>query len=333
MLIFSDLHSHIHHPVVGNDFIDLSVNALQQIREFSIQTGDKDIIHLGDWSHLKDRIYTKVWNSFFKELAEWEKQGIVSYWLKGNHDFDNDISISAFNISPWTIPITKPLITTIQEIQCVFLPFGSTKKDLEELNVDYSTATVLFIHDYIKGISQITDTIVATDGWDIGYLSKFPFAFAGHSHSFQEILRGRIYHVGSPYQVSFNEVGQEKYFLQFDGKSIDTYNFLFPQFVELNMDEEIEDKHILPNSYVKLKYSHDMWTNNEVEKFKQKLLDMGVKSVKAESIRTKKEGTKRMEIKENTTDSDFMVNYINLCDTSLDKSLLFKIGQQIMDIK
>jgi DNA repair exonuclease SbcCD nuclease subunit len=331
LILFSDLHAHNSHPVIGEDFIYLAQNALRQIRKFSKQSGDKIVIHLGDWSHLKDRIYNKVWNTIFKELKEWEQEGIVSYWLKGNHDFDYEISIKAFNSMVTAYPIIKPEIIVIEGVQCIFLPYGSTREDFVKLGyIDFSKPTATFIHDNIKGITKLANNIIAPDGWDLNFLGTAHFVFAGHAHQFQEIVEGKVFHIGSPYQVSFNEVGQEKHFLHFTKEGVTVHNFDFPHFVELDYDRELNFSFV-KNSYVKVKYSSNIHINSDINKFKKTLLEYGALKVKAEAKQIKANKKERMELKENITEKEILEQYISKNHGELDKNLLFRVGSNFME--
>jgi DNA repair exonuclease SbcCD nuclease subunit len=332
MLYFSDLHSHISHPVMGSDFINLSVNALKQIRAFAVKSRDKVVVHGGDWTHLKDRIYTKVWNAISKELTEWEKEGIFSYWVMGNHDFDSDVSLEVFGSFPNVTVITHPQIIKIQNINSIFLPYGSTKLHLDELINKISKTSdekvVVFLHDYFKGITNYHGNVIATNGWELPDIPA-DFAFAGHSHKYQEILRGRFYHVGSPYQVSFNEVGQKKYFIQFDGTKVVKHEFSFPKFLVLNVGDDYEPLEC-KNSYIKLKYSVGDVTLKDIQEIKKRLLEEGAIKVKAEAIVVKREKTERMEVTKETTHEDYIKNYVKTIPTTLDKALLVQLGKELM---
>lgn len=329
MIIFSDLHANQSHPVMGGNFLTCSINALKQIREHALKTNDKVVIHVGDWTHLKDRIYTKVWNAIFEELKIWEQNGIVSYWLKGNHDFDTDTSIQSFYISSCALPIIVPQILTIQDIQCIFLPYGSTRKDIDKLEINYKKQVVIFLHDSFKGVTKLANNVISVDGWDLKDFGEAHFIFAGHSHEFQELIKGRVFHIGSPYQVSFNEVGQKKYFLQFDGKEVTTHKFSFPKFIEYEIGKDFDEKTI-NNSYVKLKYDNKKYSDSQIKECKEYLYKHGAIKVKAEPQNVKGDKKERMEIQKNTSDYDFISNYVNLVDTTLDKNLLAKLGQELI---
>jgi DNA repair exonuclease SbcCD nuclease subunit len=329
LLIFSDLHANQSHPIVGCDFLSLSVNALKQIREHALTTNDKVVIHVGDWTHLKDRIYTKVWNAIFEELKIWEQNDIASYWLKGNHDFATDASIQSFYISSCALPIISPQVIHIQNIQCVFLPYGSTIKDVGNLKINYEKQVVIFLHDSFKGVTKLANNIIAIDGWDLKDFGASHFVFAGHAHGFQELIEGRVFHIGSPYQVSFNEVGQKKYFLQFDGCEVTPYEFSFPKFIEHNMGESLS-KRAVHGAYIKIKYVSGEWTNSQIQECKQEFYNYGAIKVKAEAQNVKGDKKERMEVQNSTTDYDFISNYVNLVGTTLDKSLLRKLGQELI---
>ena len=328
MIIFSDLHLHTTHPVAGSDFLEIGVNSLRQVEKFAVENNEQFIIHCGDWSHLKDRIHTKVWNSFFEEINSWNNEGLISYWLKGNHDFLTDTSIKSFIIHPNMIPIYEPTVKFINGLQCVFLPFGSKVEELKQLPIDSSQKVIVFGHDFLRGKSMISDTLVSAEGWELSDFDKYNFVFLGHSHTPQEIVPNEVFHVGSPYQVSFNEMGQEKYFIQFDGSNIVKHQFTFPKFTEINLEEDYE---IESNTYVKLKFNVSKHTEKEIFLFKDELLHKGVLKVKIEPQYDKVEKKERMRIKKDAKDIDFMERYVSLHKGDLEEEVLCKIGQNIIN--
>jgi len=317
---------------MGSDFINLSVNALKQVREFSVKSGDRCIIHGGDWSHLKDRIYTKVWNAISKELTIWEKEDIFSYWLMGNHDFDSDVSLEVFNAFPHVAVITQPKSIIIQNTKTIFLPYGSTRIDLEKLlniiKTDSNEKVAVFLHDYFRGITNYYGNETAVSGWELSDMLG-DIVFAGHSHRYQEVEKDRIYHVGSPYQVSFNEVGQHKYFLQFDGKTVKKHEFTFPKFQEIHIGNNYNAKHY-KGSYVKLKYISGSITHKQIQDVKKELLEAGAIKVKAEAQTVKRNKLERMEIKKETTNEEFLSKYVKAVKTSLNKKTLIELGRELI---
>ena len=322
MIIFGDLHLHLYHPVIGNDYLELGLNALIQVRDFALANNDKNIIHLGDTFQLKDRIPTRVWNLFFEELVIWEKKGLTSYWLEGNHDFKTDSTIQAFQSNPFAIPIMQNISYTIDDMHCAFMPYDKTVPH----NFP-SPPDILFMHNYIKNFSKITDTITSEEGISISDLNQFPLVISGHSHMFQKIT-DTIYHLGSPYQTNFNEVGQKKYFAQFKSNKLTFHEFDCPQLLVVYPGSDLSE---VKDAYVKFTYNADELTEEEVREYILEMMHRGVRKVKIEPIRNKLEVKERIKVSNTKmTEEEYMKEYIKIKNPSLDKELLLKIGKNII---
>lgn len=321
IIIFSDTHLHANHPVVGEDFLNLGISALRQVREYAIENNEKHIVFLGDVFHLKDRIPVRVWNAFFEELSMWDELEIYSYFLMGNHDFHTHSSIEAFQISKFATPILDITELNIEGKRCVFIPYHKYNLCRSDIQLK---GDILFVHDYFRGESKLTDTIYSNDENDlpISITDNFEYTFAGHAHSVQRLVE-EVYHIGSPYQVSFNEVGQKKYFIHLTDEKLLWNEFTFPEFkiVDMGSDEDVN------NCYVKLMYDCDV---REAKVKKLSLLERGALGVKAVKINTAIV-TKKERIKA-TNERDYMKEYINAVPKNdLDKELLYKIGLQLVE--
>ena len=320
MLILSDTHLHSTHPVVGEDYLNLGISALQQIRQFAIENDEKTIIHLGDTFQLKDRIPSRVWNAFFQELAEWEKLGFTSYFLKGNHDYQTDATIEAFKIAPHSIPILTSEIHSIEEYKCMFVPYGEPL--VKEI------CNFIFMHDYFRGKTTLPNDIVAMDGKNMEEVSNYGnYIIAGHSHKFQELIKDKVFHIGSPYQTTFNEVGQEKFFGQVKNGELIWHNFKFPEFKIVDLDDPNTADQNVEGCYLKAVYSK--LSDADARYIKNELLAWGAKAVKLEPqskiiVKNRIKSKKGEKI-------DYLQEYIKATNNGLNANSLHRIGIEIIE--
>lgn len=319
MLIFSDLHLHNKHPVADSDFLQFGISAMRQIYQYALENDEKYIVHLGDTFHLKDRIPTSVWIAFFAELVKWEEDGITSFWLKGNHDFLN--TLEALIATGKAIPVTEPSIYHIDDYTCYFVPYHDTFKPI--------SCDFLFMHDFFIGYSILPNNSPSPIGIPIDIVtSHAKLVLSGHIHKFQTIVENKIYHVGSPYQVSFSEKEQQKFFCHIrDGKA-EWIKFNCPNFKIITFDSKIPSD--LSDTYVKVIYDSESITQSDLNIMRKQLINLGARSVKFEG---KLITTIKNRIKCNPTSvSDYLEAYIsNNAPSTLDRELLYRLGVEIME--
>ena len=336
MLLFSDLQLHNTHPVAGSDYLEFGLSAMRQIRQFSIQTQDDIVIHLGDTFQLKDRIPVKVWNAFFEELLEWENAGITSYWLKGNHDFKEDVTIQSLSILSSAIPIVHKTEMMLNGKRCLFLPYGH---HLEEIDKS-SEYGVLFMHDFFKNVSKKYGNVTAEEGIDVYSLSNFKYVFAGHSHSFQ-VINPNIWHIGSSYPVSFNEIHDKKFFAQLLYDKVEFHEFKFHPFIQIELEDNLDvfcrGTTELEGAYVKLRYNKNTTKFSDIKNLRDILISKGVRRIKLDPIIT---AVKERRIDGNTelmSDLDYIKFYINESYknkvTLLDTENLLRVGKSVIEGK
>jgi DNA repair exonuclease SbcCD nuclease subunit len=328
MIIFTDLQLHNYNSVYGDSCINLGLDALRQIREYAVKSGDKEVACLGDVFHLKDRIPTIVWNSLFSELEKWSEAGINSIWMRGNHDFQTEESLRNFKLLKNTFIALKPMgYIDAFAITYFFMPYG-----YENHIVPPSTDVLLF-HNFFKNIDYGFETDVNIDTKKLR--KKIKYIFAGHNHKFIEVEKGRAWHVGSPYQVSFSEVNQQKYFAVVNDKGVKFLKFKHPKLIQLDYSGNIPED--LSNSYIKLIVEVKSLSNFSIKKVKQDLIKRGALGVKIEMV-YKPETKARMTYRrgkgiKNMDDYDYVDSYIKNIDfdkTIYDESTLKFAGKEII---
>jgi DNA repair exonuclease SbcCD nuclease subunit len=310
------------HPVTGQEYLTLGLSALEQVFHFAKEKKEDYIVHLGDVFHLKDRIPVRVWNEFMKVLGKWDSEGLHSFWLMGNHDVDKDIAIKSFSISNRAHPIYSPAVHTLNNFRCLFLPYNINP----EVITQYEDIEIVFMHDYFRGVSYFREGITAREGFPLSRLKNIPRTFSGHAHMFQEIVRGRVWHIGSPYQTSFNEVGQKKYFAHLTPAFLEFHEFKFPEFVQVDMGKsgELVD---VKDSYVKLVYEFGTVTDEEVQKERDRLLEYGARIVKIEARKIAGVSKQRITLAPSAQKRDFIKEYVDLKGKEFDKKLLCEVGE------
>lgn len=201
-LLLSDLH-------VKRETTSTCVQALQFAHR-EAKRRNAAIIFLGDFWHARGALPVEPLNRVLTELQTWSVPVIM---IPGNHDL---ISRSGSGVS------LVPLATTLGEERCLlitkpslclgamFVPYMHDVKKMRKVLELASKEQIgaVFCHSEVAG-ARLADRVVAKT--DLG-VSDFPrdlWVYSGHLHR-PHVVGQRIRYVGSPYQVSKSETGQEK---------------------------------------------------------------------------------------------------------------------------
>ena len=181
----------------------------------------KTVIHLGDafdnrkgidyWAldWAKENVYDR-----FQDL------GITVYNIVGNHDayYKNSNEINAidtllqqyYNV----VRVSKPTEYNIEGMEAVLLPWicSDNEKDTFEL-LDKTEAKVVFGHLELNGFSVYPGQY-QQEGLDKKIFQKFDRVYSGHYHTRSD--DGKIFYLGNPYQMFWNDLNDKRGFHIFD---------------------------------------------------------------------------------------------------------------------
>lgn len=181
----------------------------------------KTVIHLGDafdsrkgvdyWAldWAKENVYDK-----FQDL------GITVYNIVGNHDayYKNSNEINSidtllqqyYNV----VRVSKPTEYTIEGMEAVLLPWICTDNEKETFELlDKTEAKVVFGHLELNGFSVYPGQY-QQEGLDKKIFQKFDRVYSGHYHTRSD--DGKIFYLGNPYQMFWNDLNDKRGFHIFD---------------------------------------------------------------------------------------------------------------------
>lgn len=199
-LIVSDLH--------------ITEKNLSQFSTFKKQVKDlarlttRSIIFVGDIFDSPDSVKWICAIEFAKFLSELSHLEI--YMLTGNHDrplygqYESTLNIFSNH--------GRVFDRAVEFDGILWLPY--TDEESAQRKISESKCVACFLHQMIRGL-MLNQTATAR-GLDHKIFDKFEFAFNGHIHQPQVV--NSLYVVGSPWQHSFSEAGQQKYLWFWDGK-------------------------------------------------------------------------------------------------------------------
>ena len=181
----------------------------------------KTVIHLGDafdsrkgvdyWAldWAKENVYDR-----FQDL------GITVYNIVGNHDayYKNSNEINSidtllqqyYNV----VRVSKPTEYTIEGMEAVLLPWICTDNEKETFELlDKTQAKVVFGHLELNGFSVYPGQY-QQEGLDKKVFQKFDRVYSGHYHTRSD--DGKIFYLGNPYQMFWNDLNDKRGFHIFD---------------------------------------------------------------------------------------------------------------------
>jgi DNA repair exonuclease SbcCD nuclease subunit len=157
---------------------------------------------------------------FFDKLAE---HNITVHMLVGNHDtyYKNTNGVNSPDLLLEDYDNIKTIVspTTLslggQEI--LMMPWICVENYEESMQkIKESTAPICMGHFEIQGF-QMYRGAPSHDGLDMSVFSKFDIVFSGHYH--HKSKKGNIHYLGNPYELTWQDYGDDRGFHIFDTKT------------------------------------------------------------------------------------------------------------------
>jgi DNA repair exonuclease SbcCD nuclease subunit len=266
VLLFSDLHCHCHKR--KNERLEDCLKVLNWVFDTAEDKGIENILFGGDFYHDRQKIDVYTYQKAFEVLEKRLKSNRFKlYLLLGNHDlwYNENTSVSStipLSSLPGIKIISKPERINISGCNWDFIPFTHNPiASLEDLNQSPGNPEYALGHIAIDGAilhgSQHSEVSVEHDGDMISIspsiFSRYKHTFLGHYHAAQKI-NSNVEYIGSPLQLSFGEMFQDKHIIVFNG-STGKKDYILNSFspVHLYLDANDIDKHNLDGNFVKIK--------------------------------------------------------------------------------
>lgn len=241
----------------------------------------KTVIHLGDafdnrkgidyWAlkWAKENVYDKM-----------ESLGVDLYSIVGNHDtyFKNTNLINSnetlLGEYKNIIKISSPKEFNIGGIDLAFIPWICQDNQNQVFKfIENTQAKVAFGHFELSGFIVFPGQY-QKNGLDKSILQKFDKVYSGHYHTPSN--DGKIFYIGNPYQMFWNDVNDKRGFTIFDTNTLETefienpYN-IFERVYYEDTDCKDFDTSFLENKIVKVIVKKKTDTKN-FEKFIDKIV-------------------------------------------------------------
>lgn len=269
--LFGDLHVYKH--LSRTVFEDTAVQFLYDFADYCVANNIKKFVFLGDWFHVKSKIYVPAYIRSTEALEYMKKLGLEMTFLIGNHDMPllNSTDFSIIHSFSHYGKIIEDYDWYDDGDTRIHLLSYTT--ELPEFEMRDNGKNILLGHLDILNFSM--DGIICREGFDRIQFDDFDQVFSGHFHKHQSV--GNIAYVGSPYQTRYSERFDDKGFVILDTDTVDWRFEIYdkaPKFKEVDA-EDFDPKEIAGN-FVRIKTHKD---NTDLSTIKEKLIEAGAQTV------------------------------------------------------
>ncbi len=293
------------------------------------------IIHMGDMFDSR--------KSIDYQSLEWSKRVVFEplkkykvHAITGNHDAyyknTNKVNSPELLLKDYDNIITysKPTEINIEGLDILLLPWINSEnfKESKEF-IDNSKSKVAMGHLEINGF-KATRGHMMEDGMDVSIFSKFEKVYSGHFHT--RSTDGKIYYLGNPYEMYWNDVNDKRGFHIFDTETlthtpIDNPYKLFYNIYYEDTPHQTFDSTEYTNKLVKV-IVRKKTNTKQFERFIDKLYSSNVQDLKIIENFVIQEN-ENFEIDEEENTLSILNRYIDESEFEYDKNIIKDIFQNL----
>ena len=295
--------------------------------------GITTVIHMGDAFDSRKGIDFKALDWSKRVVFEPLKQrGITMHLMVGNHDayYKNTNSINAIELllEEYDNVITYSKATEVEVggLPILFIPWINEENSESTFKlIETSSCQCAMGHLELTGFRAHRGCIME-NGHDSKLFENFKKVYSGHYHT--RSSDGKIFYLGNPYEMFWNDVNDERGFHFFDTETLEhtpvnnPYQ-LFHNIYYEDTDHQLFDATIYSDKIVKVivKKKSDI---TKFEKFIDKLYSVGVHDLKiVENFQLAEADD--FEAGESEDTLSILDRYIQEADTDLDKDRIQKM--------
>ena len=311
------------------------------LKEHNINT----VIDMGDT--FDNRRAVDLWsidwakNNYFSVL---DNMGVKLHTIVGNHTayYKDTNQVNTINLllneykNISIYPEAEEI--TIDKLKILLLPWINSENQEKTFDlIKKSNAKVAMGHLELNGFVA-TRGHMMEDGMDIDILSKFDKVYSGHYHT--RSTDGKIYYLGNPYELYWNDVNDSRGFHIFDTETLEhtpvdnPYRIFYNVYYE-DTPHQLFDASEYNNKIVKV-IVRQKTSQRKFEKFLDKLYSVGVSELKViENFVIQDNDDFEVEESENTL--SILNRYIDDseidCDKSIVKGILQKVYREACEVE
>ena len=297
--------------------------------------GITTVIHMGDIFDSR--------KSIDLQSLEWSKRVVFEplkkykvYAIIGNHDCyykdTNIVNSPELLLKDYTNVKTysKPKEITIEKLKILLLPWiNSENYEETEKIIKKTKATVAMGHLEVNGFKATRGHMMET-GTDSKFFNKFERVYSGHFHTRSN--DGKIFYLGNPYEMFWNDVNDPRGFHIFDTETLthtpvnNPYKLFYNIYYE-DTNHKLFNATEYKNKIVKV-IVRKKSKPKEFEKFIDKLYSAGVQDLKViENFEIQENEDFDIDEDENTL--SILNRYIDESEFEFDKTFIKDIFQNL----
>jgi predicted phosphodiesterase len=296
----------------------------------------KTVIHMGD--AFDNRKSIDFWG------LDWTRRVVLEplrkyevHMIVGNHDIflRNSTEINAPQLLLKDYPNIKtyssPTNTKVGGIDMTFVPWICSENHEETMNViKKSKAKIAMGHLELQGFRVNRNLVMEDHGMDAHIFNKFTKVFSGHYHTRSD--NGKIYYLGNPYEMYWNDVNDPRGFHIFDTETLEhtPINNPYKLFYNIYYDDtpyQMFDATEYESKIVKV-IVRKKSNPKSFEKFIDKLYTVGIQELKIiENFEIQESEDFEIDEEENTI--SILNRYIDEAEVQYDKGIIKGIIQDL----
>jgi len=291
-------------------------------------------VHMGDVVDRRKYISFKTASDFRKRfIGKFQEMDIDLHIIIGNHDTyyknTNEVNSMEELVGSDRFSIyTDPTVVEFDGCLVQFIPWINANNYDESMDaLKHSPAQILMGHLEVNGF-EMHRGHKSEGGWDKELFRRFDLCFSGHFHHKSD--DGKIYYLGTPYEITWSDYNDPKGFHIFDTATRELERIVNPYTIhekifydDTTTDYVKEDVSKYKDKFVKLIVVNkkDLY---QFDKFTDRLLQADAYEVKIiEDFSELDAGNVSDDIVENTEDTmTLLEKYIDQLDVTLSKDRL-----------
>ena len=255
----------------------------EQFVPYLKEHGIKEVFLLGDLFDNRSSTNTKVMNSVY-DLFDHKLTDFNIHVLIGNHDcyFNSTVEINSLKFLeklPNVHLVEKITVMEVGDKKVVMVPWVIDTLSFVREFSQVENCDLCFGHFNITGF-HFNKVKRSDDGIQGKLFSKFKKVFSGHFHirSSQKIPGSEIIYIGSPYQLTRNDIDENRGFVILDTETLEYQhidNTVSLKYIKVKYPEKVTSSKI-KNNIIDVYVDYDENYNEEkVDKYVKKIEEMG----------------------------------------------------------
>ena len=309
------------------------------------ESGIKTVIDMGDT--FDNRRSIDLWSlewakeNYYDRL---EEMGITVHTIVGNHtayykDTNSINSVDLLLKQYKNVHVYSECTEVmIDKLQVLFIPWinaENTESSIESIKV--STSSCAMGHLELNGFRAHRGHVME-DGMECSLFEKFERTFSGHYHTRSD--NGRIFYLGNPYEMFWNDVNDPRGFTIFDTDTLDFEQIdnpfrLFYNIYYEDTPYQVFDTTEYQGKIVKV-IVRKKTEPKKFEKFIDKLYSCGIQDLKIVENFSVQEN-EEFEVEESENTISILNRYIDEaefdCDSTIIKGILQKVYSQACEVE